>query len=162
MLISGVPASGKTYFAGWLERTQGYIHFDYEKEIPLAGETFWPAWEGCLSGGDAKHFVDALRGLGSPIVWNWGFPPEAIDVVQRLKQAGLQLWWFDADHAAARRAFIERGDVPVRFLDMQLHKIVQASPMIKELFEPNIIPVLRADGSRMQPDEIWRVMQDRE
>jgi hypothetical protein len=162
MLISGVPAAGKTYFAAWLERTQGYIHFDYEKEIPqLTRETFWPSWVGCLSTGDAKPFVQALRVLGSPVVWNWGFPPEVIDVVQRLKAEGFEIWWFDADHAAARKSFIARRDVPVHFLDIQMLKIVHAWPTIKALFEPNIIPVLRADGSRMQPEEIWQAMQDR-
>jgi hypothetical protein len=93
LLISGVPASGKTHFGAWLERTKGFIHIDYEKEMPrLKREGLWPTWAGFLSSRNAKPFVEALRALGSPVVWDWGFPPEAIAAVGTLKREGFQIW----------------------------------------------------------------------
>jgi hypothetical protein len=163
LLISGIPAAGKNYFSAWLERTKGVIHFDYENEIPrLEREGLMPLWSACISGSTAKPFVDALRRRGSPIVWNWGFPPEAIEIVRKLKREGVHIWWFDADHAAARRAYIARGDRPVKYFDIQMPKIVRAWPSIKALFEPNMIETLRADDTRPSAEVIYRRMQGNE
>ena len=160
LLISGIPASGKNFFSAWLERTKGYIHFDYENEIErLEREGLLALWSACCSGAAAKPFVDALRRRGSSIVWNWGFPPEAIEIVRSLKREGVHAWWFNADHAAARKAYIARGDPPVKYFDIQMPKIVRAWPSIKALFEPNMIETLQADGSRMSPEVIYQRMQ---
>src|SRR5437016_12565980 len=107
LLISGLPASGKSYFSEWLERTKSFVHFDVEKDGRVERRELQPLWDRCFEGKTAKPLVDALRKIGSPVVWNWGFPPEALSVVEMLKHEGVQIWWFDADHAAARRAFIK-------------------------------------------------------
>jgi hypothetical protein len=109
----------------------------------------------------AEPFVRAVRALGNRVVWDWGFPPERIEGVRKLKQAGFQVWWFDADHAAARKAFIARGTVSVECLDIQMPKIVQAWPNIRDVFQPSIVETLGADGLRKSPEEIWRLMQER-
>ncbi len=100
-----------------------------------------------------------MRGLGKPVVWDWGFPPELIEAIGRLKRAGVGVWWFNADHRTARNAFITRGTVPVECLDIQMPKIVKAWPDIRRVFEPNILETLGADGVRKAPEEIWRQMQ---
>ena len=159
LLISGVPASGKSYFCEWLERTAFFLHFDVEKDGRLEQRGLKLLWDRCFTMGTPGPFFKALRALGSPVVLNWGFPPEWLSVVAALKREGVSIWWFDADHAAARRAFIERGDVPLECFDRQMPKIVRAWPSIKTLFEPNIVATLNADGKRSSPEELFRRIQ---
>ena len=159
LLISGIPASGKSYFCRWLERTQSFMHFDVEKDGRVEQHGFQELWLNCFAGGSATPLVEALHGLGLPVAWNWGFPPEAIRVVEMLKQEGAQIWWFDADHAAARTAFIRRGDVSIECLDRQMPKIVRAWARIESLFRPNIITTLGPDGVPMPPEDIYRIMR---
>jgi hypothetical protein len=156
LLISGVPASGKSHFCRWLESTKGVLHFDVEKDGRVEKYGLQKVWLGCITGGTAKPLVESLHKVGPPIVWDWGFPPEAIRIVEMLKSEGVQIWWFDADYTAARVAFIKRGDVPVECLDRQMPKIVAAQRKIESLFRPNIITTLGPDGVRMEPEEIYR------
>ena len=155
-LISGVPASGKSYFCEWLERTAPFLHFDVEKDGRLERRGLKPLWDRCFTAGSAGPLIKALRAVGSPVVLNWGFSPEWLSVVTMLKCEGVGIWWFDADHAAARRAFIKRADVPLECFDRQMPKIVRAWPSIKTLFEPNIITTLGADDKRPSPEEVFR------
>jgi hypothetical protein len=158
LLIAGVPAAGKSYYCQWLERTHGFKHFDVEKDDRVEQYGLQAPWLSSLSG-TAKPLVDRLRTLKSPVVWNWGFPPEWIHVVDLMKSEGIQLWWFDADHAAARAEFIKRGGIPVERMDGQLSKIMEAEVRIRELFHPNIIMTLQADGTRLSPERIYARMQ---
>src|SRR5216117_1257584 len=112
LLISGVPAAGKSHFGAWLERSHSYLHLDVEREGRLAKYGLEDAWAACFNALQAEPLVSALMKLGPPVVLDWGFPPRWLSVVRLLKSAGVVIWWFDADHAAARKAFIARGDVP--------------------------------------------------
>jgi len=159
LLISGVPASGKSYFCEWLERAESFLHFDVEKDGRLEQGGLKPLWDRCFTMGSPDPLVKALRALGSPVVLNWGFPPEWLSVVAALKRDGVNIWWFDADHAAARRAFIKRGDVPLECFDRQMPKIERAWPSIKALFEPNIVTTLSPDDKRPSPEEVFRQIQ---
>lgn len=159
LLISGVPCSGKSYFCKWLERTASFLHFDVEKDGRLEQRGLKPLWDRCFTLGSAGPLAKALRILGSPVVLNWGFSPEWLSVVAMLKREGVSIWWFDADHAAARRAFIKRDDVPLECFDRQMPKIVRSWLSIKALFEPNIITTLGPDNKRPSPEEIFRQIQ---
>ena len=159
ILISGVPASGKSYFCDWLERAESFLHFDVEKDGRLEERGLKPLWDRCFSVGTAGPLVKALRTLGSPLVLNWGFPPECLSVVALLKREGVSIWWFDAVHADARRAFIKQGDVPLECFDQQINKIVCAWPRIKALFEPNIVTTLGQDDKRPSTEEVLRQIQ---
>ncbi len=159
LLISGVPVSGKSYFGQWLERTASFIHFDVEEDGRLGCRGLKPLWDRCFTHGTVRPLVKALRGLASPVVLDWGFPPECLSVVAMLKSEGLSIWWFNADHAAARRAFIKRGGVPLGCFDQQITKIKCAWPNIEALSELQIITTLGPDDKRLSPEEIFRRIQ---
>ena len=159
LLISGVPASGKSYFGQWLERTASFLHFDVEKDGRLERRRLKPFWDLCFTNETVRPLVKALRAQASPVVLDWGFPPEWLSVVAMLKSEGVGIWWFNADHAAARRAFIKRGDVSLECFDRQIAKITRAWPNIKGLFEPQIITTLGSDDKRVSRAEILRAIQ---
>jgi hypothetical protein len=160
LLLSGVPAAGKSYFGQWLESNEGFLHFDVENDDHLDQHLLKHLWDESFVPGDgAARFVDALRHLSCPVVLDWGFPPSWLDVVAMLKTAGVQIWWFDADQEAARKAYIARGDRPIECFERQIAKISRHWAEIRAVFEPQLIPTLKPNGDRMPPEHIWRLVK---
>lgn len=158
LLIAGVPAAGKSHFCAWLAHTHGYLHIDYENQLAQLREgPLWEPWNSARLG-SVQPFVEAVRALGGPVVWDWGFPPEHLSLVRRLKEAGVEVWWFNADHAAARRAFFARATVSVKRFDIQIRKIEEAWPSIQDVFQPHMLETLGPDDARRTPDDTWRLM----
>ena len=122
-LISGIPASGKSTFCRWLEENKGFLHLNVEEDGVLERHGLATAWEALFDkGATAAPFVEALERFKRPVAIDWGFPPECLDIVRKLFDAGVMLWWFAADWAVARRKFKERGTLPVELFDIQIRK----------------------------------------
>jgi hypothetical protein len=81
VLISGIPATGKTCFGNWLARYHGFRHVDLESDPdrpdPFAMEPL--------------AFIDQTRAGESDLVITWGFPPwpPYLAKVRELHSAGL-------------------------------------------------------------------------
>lgn len=159
LLIAGVPAAGKTYFGDWLARTHGYLHLDVENDASVIASGLANVVAPFRQHGDTERLLDALERLDRPVVFNWGFPPEYLHIVEEFEEVGFELWWLDADHARARQKFIERGEVPVKYFDIQVAAITDRWNAITELFDPNLVDVLDAAGARLGPEEIWQRIQ---
>ena len=105
ILLSGVPATGKSAFARHLARECGFAHYDLE-----CHPRGWPhpelkaTWDASRSG-----FVAQLRQYHERIVLDWGFPPSAVPWVEELRRSGAKLVWFDGDIARAQQVFVQRG-----------------------------------------------------
>src|SRR5438094_909212 len=105
ILLSGVPATGKSEFARHLARECGFAHYDLE-----CHPRGWPhpelkaTWDASRSG-----FVAQLRQYHERIVLDWGFPPSAVPWVEELRRSGAKLVWFDGDIARAQQVFVQRG-----------------------------------------------------
>jgi hypothetical protein len=158
LLLSGIPGAGKSHFGRWLEETHRYVHLDVEQDGRLTTYHLTDAWNGCFTSLDVGGFVKALHRVGERVVVDWGFPPRFLNVVQRLQAAGFVPWWFDADHHAARRAFVARGDVPLQAFEVQMAAILERWPSIEATFRPNIITTLKSDGSRLSAEVIYKLM----
>lgn len=158
LLISGIPGAGKSHFGSWLEDTHSYLHLDVEKDGRLASYGLLGPWNACFEVGNVDGFVRSLGRLGQSVALNWGFPPRWLGVVKQFKVAGVTLWWFDADHAAARAAFLARGDVSIEDFKVQMGAIKSRWADIKATFDPHIIMTLRADGTRLDPKAIYKTM----
>lgn len=157
MLIAGLPSAGKTYFGAWLEAHHGYLHIDDVSGNCLRLYGLRDAWEQSLRVRDARPFIAELHRRDQPAVLNWSFPLDSLAFVGMLKHAGLTLWWFDADVAAARREHIRNGR-DTRAFDVQVADIAAHRTQIDTLFQPNVLLVLSARGQRLPPEAIAEAM----
>ena len=161
LLISGIPASGKSTFCRWLEQNKGFPHLDVEKPGVLDRYGLVAAWNALFgAGGAAAPFIEALDKFKRPVAIDWGFPPEHLDTVRKLFEANVMLWWFAADWSVARRKFKERGTLPVELFDIQIRKIEAALPEINALFRSHVEYTLPSTGIYTPPDKIWKSMID--
>lgn len=155
LLLSGIPATGKSSFGRWLEQEQGFVHLDYENGgLDRFGLT--PAWRAIcqIPPPDVTAFVSALTALQRPVAFDWGFPLPFLPLVEALHNAGIIAWWFDGDRAAARAAFVRRATVPVAALDIQMSAIGASQPLLADFYGSRVIQAISADGTFRKPQEI--------
>ena len=161
LLISGIPASGKTTFCRWLEEKKGFLHLNVEEDGVLDRHGLASVWNALFDAGtSAAPFVQALEKFKRPVVIDWGFPPECLDAVRKLFDGGVMLWWFAADWSVARRKFQERGYPFVQDFDIQIGKIKGALPEIHALFRSHVEYTLPSTGIYTPPGQIWESMLD--
>jgi hypothetical protein len=139
----------------WLKQHHNFAHIDLENQ-GLDQFGLGDAWQGIvrLPPETVQPFVTRLREMKRPVVLDWGFPPQWLPLVRALHEAGVTAWWFDADRAAARNAFIRRGTVSVEALDQQLGLIDRHWPQLAEFYGPRIVRVLAPSGVFMTPEAI--------
>ena len=156
ILLSGVPATGKSTFGNWLSVHHGFLHVDVEHagSDPVGVRR---AWITALSAADPEPLVKALITTSRPVVIDWGYLPGFLPFVRSLHDAGLTAWWFDGDVAAARSRFVERGTGSVSDFDQQMARIEAARPLISEFYADRIVRTLDASGRF----ERWEVVRDR-
>ncbi len=163
LLISGIPASGKSTFCKWLEEEKGFLHLDVEEPGALDWYGLATAWNALfVPGASAASFLGALDGFHRPVAIDWGFPPENLSAVRNLFDGGVMLWWFAADWAVARRKFAERGNHKgsTDAFDIQIQKIEAALPEIDALFGFHRVYALPSTGIYPPPEESWKDMLD--
>jgi hypothetical protein len=165
LVISGVPASGKSSYCKWLvERSWVFINHDRANQATRGIDRTW--W-GLVISGQAADFVQVVAGTQGNVVLEFGFPTDLLHQVRQLKAAGAQHWWFELDHQTAREAFIARNDewarqgrqdlvIPIIYFDRYVRDIAAHSDEVWKLFVPKIIEVLQADGNRLSNEEIHR------
>ena len=160
LLISGIPASGKSTFCRWLEEKKGFLHLNVEEDGILDQHGLAAEWL-ALFGASARAapFIEADR-FNRSVVIDWGFPPERLNTVRKLSEGGVMLWWFAADWAVARRKFAERGYPFVQDFDVQIRKIEAALPDINVLFGSHVVYALPSTGIYTPPETIWKSMLD--
>lgn len=158
LLLSGVPATGKSTFGNWLEEAKGYLHVDAERDGRLQELGVHECWAEVFTSFDATEFVKRLKGMNNEVVFNWGFPTQFADVARALQNAGLEPWWFDADHVVARRLFLNRGGIPIADFDRFVSDLKRDWPKIEPIFQPRIVKTLSDDGLYMSPNKIYDVM----
>lgn len=130
ILVSGIPASGKSTYARWLASSKQYNHLDVD--LAANGQIRLDVW------------LESIRQSQKSGVIDWGFPPANLDTVKWLVSQGVEHWWFDGNHKAARRKFLERhqrGEHPagVIALDQQMAQIQAHWDEIKKVFRGRII-----------------------
>ncbi len=107
VLISGVPATGKSTFGDWIASTKGGTHVDLESD-GIAHFGLSGAWNRLLSssGHDSAGWVELLKSLTEPVVVTWGYPAQLLPIVKAIHSGGVEAWWFDGDRTAARISFL--------------------------------------------------------
>lgn len=119
ILLSGVPATGKSTFGRYLARAHGFAHYDLE-----CHPRGWPhpelkaTWET-----SRKAFVALLKQHHKRVALDWGFPVHCLPIVDELRAQSVSLIWFDGDRSRARSVFQERGGLALTAFDAQVAAI---------------------------------------
>lgn len=148
VLLSGIPATGKSEFARYLARERGFAHYDLER-YPRG----WPHPE--LKGiwdTDRRDFILKIRQHHDRVVLDWGFPTSCLSWVRQLQGQGVRLIWFDGDVGSARMAFVRRGGIDVRCFDEQVKRIQQAG--YPSSLECLVVPALSVTGAFLDQHKI--------
>src|SRR5438093_949094 len=109
LLLSGLPGSGKSSFARWLAKSKGYVHLDFDHG-DLEKQCLHRLFDEFVFS-RSEQFIANLLEIEEPVCLDWGFPPRLLPIVHRLADAGVGIWWFDADPDVAKKHFLRRGDV---------------------------------------------------
>ena len=147
LLLTGIPATGKTRIGNRLSEGYGFNHLDFEDPTTL--DTY-------LGQGEAgfRRAVRELKKAGGDVVITWGFLPDVqLVFVRALRSLGFTWVWFDGNRAAARREYLWVGRVEAA-LDRQMERIqANIDPHMARL-APAVVNTFDDTGQFREPDEI--------
>jgi hypothetical protein len=153
LLLSGIPATGKTEAGVKLHEHHGFRHLDFEDVETLRR---------FLGDGEAglRRAIDDLKKDGRDVVITWGFVPDVqLEVVKLLRTLGFMWVWFDGDRPSARKEYLRLGR-PVEAWDVQLAKIAtRIDPFLDEL-EPVVVNTFDQEGKYRPREEILAQLLD--
>jgi hypothetical protein len=175
ILISGVPACGKSRFIDWLVEHQSFKAFKVD-ESPTLRQHLEAMNVRAILGRvmrrpDAHlirhtaryrdvNAVNALiRRAGMNVVLEMGFEPgqRGRTEIDTLIRAGFLPWWFEADEADARNAYLaRRPDATMTGFRSQWDRIRSYLHEIHAMY-PNRIKMIR-NGQHVSPEEIARAI----
>ena len=175
LLITGMPASGKTSFGDWLRDNRGYVHVDLDAADCLKAAGLPPFWTekervASLDSGRLREFVRHLRTVGKSSVLTWTFPTDLVDFTREMTSFGVVAWWFEADRLAARQRYAgrntvlrngvyARGKPDTTLFDRYVGAVSSNWARIAPIFGERIIRTLGADGRFVDPVSICDRLQ---
>jgi shikimate kinase len=99
LLLSGVPATGKSTLAKYLESERGYHHIDMEGNNFSAGYEFRK---------DRQKFLERFAAYDNVVI-NWGFMPFADRKdIELIRENGFTIVWLDGNRVASFREYMKR------------------------------------------------------
>ncbi len=157
VLLSGIPASGKSTHGKWLETEMGCVYWDLEHETLEEAGTRAGLYLG--TNADLGSLLAVAKRISKTIVIDWGFPPDVcLNTVRWLSENGVEIWWFDGDREAARISFLRRSPELEQALDIQMEKIVRFDTEIKDLFEDHQINSVTLGPKYLSHKKIYKTL----
>jgi hypothetical protein len=146
IIVSGIPASGKSTYARWLASSKRYSHLD----IDFAAN----------AGKGLGVWLESMRQSKQNGVIDWGFPPSCLDTVEWLVSQGVERWWFDGDHAAAKVMFLERRKreehpAEIEAFTRQMAQIKANWDKIEKVFQARIIHSILPGPTYLEAESIF-------
>jgi hypothetical protein len=146
ILVSGIPASGKSTYARWLASSKTYSHLD----VDFAAN----------AGIRLDVWLESVRQSQKNGVIDWGFPPSCLDTVKWLVSQGVEQWWFDGNHEAAKATFLERrkrGEHPagIEAFAHQMAQIQANRGKIEEVFQARIVQSILPGPTYLEAEAIF-------
>lgn len=158
LLVTGIPAAGKSGFARLLRDEHGYFAFVLEElsDVIRDEKEIKRLWLDAVNTGDASRLVRRLRNLPGPVVVEWGSPVNdpCLRCVKSMKDHGMRLLWFECPDDVARQRFVHRNTVPVGAFDVQTPNIRSNYGLILSTLQPEVIDVMDSLGAPKAVKEI--------
>ena len=144
LLITGIPATGKSTFSRWLSDVHGYV---------LCPSTEEP-------GPDFFGEIARTRSQTNDAVIDWGFPVGQLPRVRELIANGVQGWWFDGDRDAAFQNFQTRAGhaADENAWHSHLGDISQRWSEIQNAFAGRILNVISTGPILMSNEDRWKII----
>lgn len=147
ILIAGIPGTGKTTMGDLLADRYGYKHINMEEDHRTSTIL--------------ENFDDFCeKNLEKPenLVLTWGFSPdkETIDVVNKLRERGFRVFWFDGDRKVARQATMRRSDFDLNVLQVQMQAL--DAWQVPEKIGAKVVDVFGPEGNFRAGEEVAREM----
>lgn len=141
ILITGIPATGKTKVGNFLRDKFNYKHINFEDGVSLN-----------RFAQNLQTYINTELNQGN-IVITWGFVPvdEQIKVVKYLESYGFKLIWFDGNRLAAFREYLKEGREEKAFY-LQMYRIEDSN--VIATIKPFIINTFKDDGSFKAVEDI--------
>ena len=146
LLISGIPGTGKTTLANYLESAHGFFHVDIE------ADEFGPRKE---FESDPAGFLTKLR-VPKDVVLSWGFRPfKDRSTVEKLIEAGFDVIWLDGDRVVSFKNFMKReNNDPMHEAAYYEQMQLIITTRIIETIKPRIINPFTETGEFRPVEEI--------
>lgn len=138
--LAGIPGTGKSAFARWLNTQYGFFHFDVDRE-----------------GSFNLDEILGLMHLHNRLVLDWGFGvwdllEPSLAVISQLQRRGMVSWWFDGDRNAALMGFLAAGKPGQEWI-AQVQGIDAGRKRIVEAFAGRQLRVIDAGPVYMSHDK---------
>jgi len=121
IILTGIPGSGKTVYGEYLRSTHGFFFIETDKDERFILDAISPRHLG---------LVDSYLKQYPLVAVEWGFFPQLLECVLRLKNQGARLlWFFTAEEATARWAYCvkwEGNPHKLRLWEDQMQRIKNA------------------------------------
>jgi hypothetical protein len=156
ILLAGIPAAGKSTYACWMQKHERFLHLDVERPGVLTEAGLQAEWDAIFrKNHDTGALVAALRGRGSRVVIDWGFPPCWLTVINALQAQGVDAWWLDGDRHSSRRAFLARGTGSLGDYEAQMTAISEGWADIAATFRDKVIRTIESGPSYVPEPEFY-------
>lgn len=144
ILLTGIPATGKTTLGNYLKNNHGFKHIDFEDAISLN-----------QFAKDPDTFLESLA-KEDKVVISWGFCPDEIQtpMVIYLKTKEFNLFWLDGDHVSALREYIRRNTGAKSAFYYQMFRIESFEVVSK--ITPTVINTFNPKGEFKELAEITK------
>jgi len=155
LLISGIPGSGKTRYAKWLEGHGWRVESD---RLGPSSDSLSEGFRRAVEGDDGPLLEAAGESPG--LVVEWGFPVQALPLVEAMIRRGYKAWYFEGDRDAALTAWTSNwaSVQPKENWWAQVAGLDSVLPRIRAIYVNRIIRTVEAGPTHLAEPDIHKLM----
>jgi hypothetical protein len=156
LLVSGMPGSGKSSFLHELERRGWGILVGDDLVSGTPTEAAWNS--ALLHANDGPLFAVAGR-YSTGFAIEFGFPVGWLARVERMRMRGYETWYFDADPAASRLAWLEaHPETDEGVWRKQAGELIAIRDRITASYRDHLIKTLSDEAGHVGLEQVARIL----